>query len=358
MSKFFSWPLGGERPQDHRARKRINLASQGGGAHGAYTWGVLDALLEDGRLEFDAISGASAGAVNAVMLIDGLLRGGRDEARQRLADFWRAASVDGNFSEAQRHMFERVFQANPLAGAQMKSWMQSMSGFLAPSDVNPLNINPLKSLIERFVDFEGIRRSGRDIFISATNAQTGDLKIFHTPELTADAVMASAALPLLFRPVLIDGVPYWDGGYTSNPPLLPFLQTSGSADVLLVQLFPLQRDNLPTSSREIVGRTGEIAFNAPLFAELRAVAEVERLAEEQPGRGLRTLRLHRIAMDDGAEAPADPASRLNNKFEFFETLQARGREAARQFLDSHFDAIGSRSTMDAAAEADQEYVRG
>jgi NTE family protein len=357
MSKFFSWPLGGERPQHRRVKKRINLALQGGGAHGAFTWGVLDALLEDRRLEFDAISGASAGAVNAVMLLDGLLRGGRDEARKRLADFWRAASVDGNFSEAQRHMFERVFQANPLANAQMKSWMQSMSGFLTPSDANPLNINPLKSLIERFVDFEGLRRSGRDIFISATNAQTGDLKIFHTPELTADAVMASAALPLLFRPVLIDGVPYWDGGYSSNPPLLPFLQTVGSADVLLVQLFPLQRDNLPTSSREIVGRTGEIAFNAPLFAELRALTEVDRLAEEQPGRGLRTLRLHRIALDDGAEPPSDPASRLNNKFEFFETLQARGREAAQQFLAAHFDAIGSRGTMDAAVEADKEYAR-
>ena len=357
MNKLFSWARSGDAARPNHELKRVNLALQGGGAHGAFTWGVLDALLEDGRLEFDAISGASAGAVNAVMLVDGCLRGGRDEARKRLADFWRAASVDGSFSEAQRHMFERVFQANPLANAQMKSWMQSMSGFLAPSDVNPLNINPLKSLIERFVDFEGLRRSGRDIFISATNAQTGDLKIFHTPELTADAVMASAALPLLFRPVLIDGVPYWDGGYSSNPPLLPFLQTSGSADVLLVQLFPLQRDNLPTSSREIVGRTGEIAFNAPLFAELRALAEVHRMAEEQPGRGLRTLRLHRIALDDGAEPPSDPASRLNNKFEFFETMQARGREAAQQFLAAHFDDIGSRSTMDAAVEADEEYAR-
>src|SRR5690348_12864614 len=147
MSKFFSWPLGGERPQHHRARKRVNLALQGGGAHGAFTWGVLDALLEDGRIDFDGISGASAGAVNTVMLVDGLIRGGRDEARQRLADFWRAASVDGKLSDTQRYIFDRVFEANPLAAAPM-TWMQSMGRFLTPSEANPLNINPLKDLIE------------------------------------------------------------------------------------------------------------------------------------------------------------------------------------------------------------------
>ena len=166
--------------------------------------------------------------------------------------------------------------------------------------------------------------------------------------------MASAALPPLFRAVEIDGVPYWDGGYTSNPPLLPFLQTNQSEDVLLVQIFPLRREETPTSSREIAGRTSEIAFNAPLFAELRALAAVDRMAEEQ--RGSRRLRLHRIALDEG-EVATDPASRLNNRYEFFQTLHELGRRAAQRFLAEHFDAIGVNSTMD-AAEADQEYVRG
>jgi NTE family protein len=356
MNKLFSWALGSERPQPNSPQKQINLALQGGGAHGAFTWGVLDQLLEDGRLGIDGMSGASAGAINAVMLADGMIRGGPDEARRRLADFWRAASIDGNLSGVQRQVFERLFVANSLATAPMKSWLNSMGTFLSP-DVNPLNINPLKHVIERLVDFAAIRKSGRDLFISATNAQTGDLRIFTAPELSAEAVMASAALPMLFRAVEIDGVSYWDGGYTSNPPLLPFLQTTQSADVLLVQIFPLQRDVTPTSSRDIAGRTGEIAFNAPLFAELRALAAVDRMAEEQPGRRLRQLRLHRIAMDE-QDIAINPASRLNNRFEFFQELHALGRQAAQRFLALHFDAIGTQGSIDAAVEADKEYAGG
>jgi NTE family protein len=353
MNKLFSWALGNGRSQENRPLKRVNLALQGGGAHGAFTWGVLDQLLEDGRLGIDGISGASAGAMNAVMLADGLIRGGPNQARQRLADFWRAASVNGSLPEMSRHIADQL----SMASVPMKTWLNSMGRFLSPSNMNPLNLNPLKQLVERFVDFDAIRTSGRDLFISATNAQTGDLRIFTTSELTADAVMASACLPMLFRAVQIDGVPYWDGGYTSNPPLLPFLQTQQSADVLLVQLFPLQRAAMPTSSREIVGRIGEIGFNAPLFAELRALAAMDRLAEEQPGRGLGQLRLHRIVLDESHIA-TDPCSRLNNDYEYFQALHALGREAAHRFLAAHFDAIGTRGTMDAAVEADTEYAPG
>lgn len=351
MNKLFYWALGNEPSPTGRSGKRINLALQGGGAHGAFTWGVLDKLLEDGRLGIDGMSGASAGAVNAVMLADGLIRGGPEEARKRLADFWRAASVDGNLSSVQRQVVEHLFMANSFASAPMKSWLQSMG--VSPGHMNPLNLNPLKQLIERFVDFEAIRNSRRDLFVSATNAQTGDLRIFTRPELTAEAVMASAALPPLFRAVEIEGVPYWDGGYTSNPPLLPFLHSEQSEDVLLVQLFPVRRDAAPVSSRAIAGRTSEIAFNAPLFAELRALAAVDRMAEEQPGRKLRQLRLHRIVLDEN-DVATDPASRLNNSYEFFQALHELGRQAAQRFLAAHFDAIGTRGTMDAAAEADAE----
>jgi len=341
MNKLFSWARG--EPAEHVPQKRINLALQGGGSHGAFTWGVLDALLEDGRLGIDALSGASAGAINAVMLADGLVRGGRDEARKRLADFWRAASVDGSLSSMQR-------EANSLAAVPMKTWLNSMGRFMSPGSMNPLNINPLKQLIERFVDFAAIRASDRDLFISATNAQTGDLKIFAREELSAEAVMASASLPTLFRGVEIDGVPYWDGGYVSNPPLLPLLQTQGSADVLLVQIFPLRREGVPTSSRDIMSRTGEIAFNAPLFAELRGLAAVDQAAD----RDARKLRLHRIAF---AGMPgADAASRLNNNYAFFGKLYAHGRDAAQEFLATHFASIGERGTMDAVAERETEYA--
>ncbi|HET7680693.1 MAG TPA: patatin-like phospholipase family protein [Xanthobacteraceae bacterium] len=347
MNKLFSWALGSERPPPNRPQKRVNLALQGGGAHGAFTWGVLDHLLEDGRLGIDGVSGASAGAINAVMLADGLIRGGPEEARKRLADFWRAASVDGSLPGLSRQFVDQL----SAASVPMKTWLNSMGRLLSPSHMNPLNINPLKQLIERFADFEALRNSDRELFISATNAQTGDLRLFTRDELTAEAVMASACLPLLFRPVMIDGAPYWDGGYVSNPPLLPFLQTAGSADVLLVQIFPLRRDRAPTSSREIVGRTAEIAFNAPLLAELRGLAAVDRFA----GQDVRRLRLHRIALQEFGRTP-DAASRLNNDYKFFQALHERGREAAQRFLAAHFDAIGSHGTMDAAAEAEPEYA--
>jgi NTE family protein len=346
MNKLFSWALN-HGPQQNRPQKRVSLALQGGGAHGAFTWGVLDHLLEDGRLGIEAMSGASAGAINAVMLADGLIRGGPAEARKRLAAFWRAASVDGGLPTLQRYM------ANSLATASMKTWVNSMGRFLSPGQMNPLNINPLKQAIERLVDFEAVRSSDRELFISATNAETGDLRIFTRGELTADTVMASACLPLLFRAVKIEGAPYWDGGYVSNPPLLPFLQSGGSADVLLVQIFPLRREQIPTSSREIVERTGEIAFNAPLLAELRGLASIDRVAEPNA----RRLRLHRIVLDEAAIAP-NAASRLNNNYEFFQALHELGRRAAEQFLATHFDAIGTRGTMNMAAEADTEHAGG
>jgi NTE family protein len=260
-----------------RRRKPINLALQGGGAHGAFTWGVIDQLLDDGRFEIDGISGTSAGAVNAVMLADGLHRGGAEEARSRLADFWRAVSVDGHLPELQRGVVERLFQFVPREGW----WLPAMSRLLSPYDLNPLNINPLKELIERFVDFEALRRdSSRELFITATNVGTGEVRVFTRAEISAEAVMASACLPLLFRAVEIDGVAYWDGGYSGNPALVPFLRAPLAEDVLIVQINPRECPTVPMSTRDIMSRVNEINFNASLLAELRAVAFVNRLIDE------------------------------------------------------------------------------
>ena len=257
--------------------KAINLALQGGGAHGAFTWGVLDQLLDDGRIEVEGISGASAGAVNAVMLADGLTRGGPDEARQRLADFWRAVSVDGHLPDLQRGVVERLFPFLPRDGL----WLGAMARMLSPYDLNPLNINPLKDLIERFVDFEAIRHDrSLELFISATNVHTGELRVFTRAEITPEVVMASASLPLLFRAVEIDGVPYWDGGYSGNPAVIPFLRATATEDVLIVQINPRERRKVPTRTREIMSRVNEINFNASLLSELRGVAFVNRLIDE------------------------------------------------------------------------------
>ena len=222
--------------------KRINLALQGGGAHGAFTWGVLEHLLSDERLAIEGISGTSAGAINAVMLADGLARGGREEAQKRLADFWRAVSSTGNLPAMQRAVMERLLSFTPLEGTPVQAWFDALSRYFSPYDVNPLNINPLKDLIERFVDFEALRAySDLQLFISATNVQTGRVRIFPREKITADAVMASACLPLLFRAVEIDGVPYWDGGYLGNPVIFPFFGTTTTEDVLVVQINPLVR---------------------------------------------------------------------------------------------------------------------
>ena len=336
-------------------RKPINLGLQGGGAHGAFTWGVLDQLLDDGRLEIEGISGASAGAVNAVMLADGLARGGADEARQRLADFWRAVSVDGHLTDLQRGVVERLFPFVAREGL----WFGAVSRMLSPYDVNPLNINPLKDVIERFVDFEAIRgHVGLDLFVSATNVHTGELRVFNRAEITPEVVMASASLPLLFRAVDIDGVPYWDGGYSGNPAVIPFLRTTATEDVLIVQINPRERRKTPTRTREILTRLNEINFNASLLSELRAVRFVNRLVDEgrlprgMGEREFRRLRLHRILMEEMGETP----STLTTDYQTFEMLRKLGQRATRRFLDSHFADIGRRSTIEIPVQPEPALV--
>src|SRR5262245_11746268 len=318
-------------------RRHLNLALQGGGAHGAFTWGVLDQLVEECCIVIAGVSGTSAGAVNAVMLADGLAEGGPEGARERLANFWRAASLGASLTDLQRAVVERLFPLLPQRATL--PWFGDLSRFLSPYDLNPLNINPLKDLIERFVDFKRIRAGDRDLFITATNVLTGEPRVFARHEITPEVVMASACLPLMFRAVEIEGVPYWDGGYSGNPVVLPFLEQSSCADVLIVQINPRERAKLPTTTSEIMTRMNEITFNAPLIAELRAL---------ELSSAHRT-RLHRIVMDD---VPLDPRSRLNADFEFFLSLRKRGQRAARRFLDAHFNDIGRRSTIDLTLPAE------
>ncbi len=344
------------------ATKRINLALQGGGAHGAFTWGVLDQILSDERLSIEGISGTSAGAVNAVMLADGLCRGGREEAQKRLADFWRAASSTGNLPTLQRAVVERLLSFTPLEGTPVQAWVNALSRYFSPYDVNPLNINPLKDLIERFVDFETLRAdTGLQLFVSATNVQTGHVRIFPREKITADAVMASACLPLLFRAVEIDGVPYWDGGYLGNPVIFPFFRTTATEDVLVVQINPLVRQATPMSSSEIMNRINEITFNSSLLAEYRAIDFVARLIDQgRLPRGLgsgeyRRINVHRIVLDRFG-THLDTFSRFSTDYDFFDMLHLSGKRAARRFLDEHFDAIGVKSTVDLPAEAQAEWA--
>ena len=342
--------------------KRINLALQGGGAHGAFTWGVLEHLLGEDRLQVEGVSGSSAGAINAVMLADGLTRGGREEAQKRLADFWRAVSSTGNLPGVQRAVMERILSFTPLEGTPVQAWFDAVSRYFSPYDVNPLNINPLKDLIDRFVDFEALRaNSDLQLFISATNVQTGRVRVFPRAKITADAVMASACLPLLFRAVEIDGVPYWDGGYLGNPVIFPFFRTTTTEDVLVVQINPLVRQVTPTSASEIMNRINEITFNSSLIAEYRAIEFVARLIDQgRLPRGIgagqyRRINVHRIVLDRFG-THFDAFSKLSTDYDFFEMLRLSGKRAARRFLDEHFDDIGVKGTVDLRAEAQAEWA--
>ncbi len=363
MKNPFSALMPGRAPEQKASAttKRINLALQGGGAHGAFTWGVLDQILSDERLSIEGISGTSAGAVNAVMLADGLARGGRAEAQKRLADFWRAVSSNGKLPSLQRAVTERLLSFMPLEGAPVQAWFDALSHYFSPYDVNPLNINPLKELIDHFVDFKALQACDLQIFISATNVHTGRVRIFSREKITADAVMASACMPTLFRAVEIDGLPYWDGGYLGNPVIFPFFRATKTEDVLVVQINPVQRDSTPTSSREIMNRINEITFNSSLIAEYRAIEFVARLIDQgKLPRGLgpgqyRRINVHRILLDRFG-THFDSTSKLSTDYDFFEMLRVSGRRAARRFFDQHFDDVGQRSTVDLQAEAQAEWA--
>jgi NTE family protein len=355
------WRVAGAAKSRPNATKKVNLALQGGGAHGAFTWGVLDHLLADGRLEITGISGASAGAINAVMVADGLARGGPEEARKRLAGFWRAASAGGDLPPLQRAVADRLFTLMPFATTPIQNWFEAMSHYFSPYELNPLNINPLKDLIERFVDFDAVQGSELALYVSATNVHTGRLRIFSREKITADAVMASAALPFMFQAVEIDDVPYWDGGYMGNPAIFPFLQATEAKDVLVVQINPVARTVTPKTSAEIINRLNEITFNSALISELRSMDFINQLIDDgrlphrAGGNQYRRLNIHRI--DLGALGNRLTArSKMKTDFDFFELLHRAGQRAARKFLDAHFDDIGQQSSIDLAAESGVEWA--
>src|ERR1700681_3928273 len=342
--------------------KKINLALQGGGAHGAFTWGVLDSLLADPRIEIEGISGASAGAINAVMLADGLARGGPQEARKRLADIWRAVSTNGDLPELERTVTDRLLAFMPYEGSPAQAWFDALARFWSPYDFNPLNINPLKNLIERFVDFDVLRSPcNLKLFISATNVFTGRLRVFPREKITAEVVMASSCLPMVFQAVEIDGIPYWDGGYMGNPAIFPFFRTTDTEDVLIVSINPLERRMTPRTQDEIMNRINEITFNSSLIAEYRGIEFVTRLIDQgrlPRGQGAgeyRRINVHRIALDS-AFKELTAASKLDSDFGFFELLRNGGQRAGNDFLSKHFDDLGVRSTVDLAAEAQAEWA--
>jgi NTE family protein len=334
-------------------RKKISLALQGGGALGAYTWGVLDFLLEDDRVDIAAVSGSSAGAMCAVALADGYVRNGAQGARERLRTFWEAVAHAGQANPYRRTPMMGFLNSFTPAWMQnsMAQWADAASRLASPYDFNPLNINPLKDVVEELIDFERVRACKEiELFIGATNVETGRIRVFTNAELTVDHVLASACLPQIFKAVEIDGVPYWDGGYTGNPALFPLFDVKATKDILIVQINPIERPGAPRVAADISARVNEITFNASLLRELRAIEFVGRLLDEArlPEGRYRKMLLH-VLGEDAALRPLGVGVDLNTDIAFFEELFATGRAAAERWLKANFDALGERSTVDLRA---------
>ena len=314
-------------PASQSERKAIDLALQGGGSHGAFTWGALDALLEDERFNFSAISGTSAGALNAAVMVSGFAANGRVGARQALTDFWRAISRGGGafspLSSSQQNAASNPFGIDKLPGYQlMSSFFRSFS----PYEFNPLNLNPLRKVLKEHVNLMALHDSDITLFITATSVRTGQARVFTGTDLTLDALLASACLPFVFQAIEIDGEPYWDGGYTGNPALFPLIYDSEALDLLLIKINPLSRPGVPKRSVDIIDRVSEITFNASLIGEMRAIAFVQRLLKENkldPAQ-YKSLRLHMVADDEGLSA-FNANSKFNTDRAFLEQLFELGR---------------------------------
>ncbi len=333
-------------------KKTIDLALQGGGAHGAFTWGVLDRILDDERFIIDGISGTSAGAMNAVVLADGFSCGGGNAgAQEALRKFWKAVSDMSRFSPLQRTLLDRLTGRWALDSSPGYLLFQLAGSMVSPYEFNPLNLNPLRNILSGFVDFERVRACEQiQLFISATNVRTGKARIFRRGELDVDRVMASACLPQLFQAVEIDGEAYWDGGYMGNPALFPLIDETDAHDLVIIQVNPIVRRELPHTAAEITNRLNEITFNASLVKEIGSILLMKKLIDEEHVKKVRytDMRLHHISAEKEL-TDLDVSSKLNAEWEFLKYLHRIGYQTADQWLAANFDRIGIESTLDTSS---------
>lgn len=326
-------------------RLRIAVALQGGGSHGAFTWGVLDRLLIEPDLDIVGISGTSAGAMNGAVLADGL-RGGRSEARASLASYWQDVGHLPGYANFELLPVPGAPRSWHLDNSPMFLWMDLLTRIWSPFQTNPCNYNPLRALLER-IDFEGLQRDqdAVRVFIGATNVRSGLRRVFDNSELSVDVLLASACLPLVYQAVEIGGEHYWDGGYTGNPPLAPLYLRTTATDVVVIGINPLRRADVPKTAREIISRIDEISFNSNFMAELAAIAFIEHsygsVATED---GARRMFMHWI--NDNALDALRASSKMNNEPAFLEHLRKIGWSAAEQWLEANLRFVGKRSTVD------------
>jgi NTE family protein len=333
----------------------VNIALQGGGAHGAFAWGVLDKFLEDGRMEIEGVSGTSAGSMNAVVYAYGKLKG-NDGAREALHDFWKAISDAGQrFSPVKRMPWEQFMGGWNMENSIASEAFKLITNTFSPYQLNPFNFNPLRDVLEAQVDFEKLERESQTkLFLSTTNVRTGKVRVFNTEEVTSDVVLASACLPYLFQAVEIDGEYFWDGGYMGNPVLYPLFYHTVTRDVIIVHINPIERAGPPTGSNEIFNRVNEITFNSSLIKEMRSIHFVQKLLDdgwikEEYRDRLKYVLIHSVRADN-ALSDLSVASKFSSEWDFLTMLRDRGRACAGEWLEQNFGDVGYRSTVDLRKE--------
>lgn len=332
--------------------KRINLALQGGGSHGAFAWGVLDRLFEYGCLEIDGIVGTSAGGMNACVAAYGLSKGGNAGAREALGLFWRKISEAAKNGFLQPSLLDKMVGNGNMDFSPGWQFLDMLSRMMSPYQLNPMNLNPLRDVLLEVVDFQHMSRESKvKLFICASNVLTGRLRVFKDGEISADAVLASACLPFMFQAVEIDGAYFWDGGYMGNPPLYPLFYDTDTQDVLIVQINPVTIQAVPTTAQAILDRINTLSFNSSLLREMRAIHFVTKLIDSgfDDGGRLKRINIHTIEAE-GFFGNLGVSSKLNADWDFLMELHSLGRSKAEQFIEMHFDKIGVRSSTDIQAQ--------
>ena len=327
-------------------RKKISLALQGGGAQGAYTWGVLDRLLEEERIDIEAISGTSAGAVTAATLICGYAKGGREGARANMAHFWKRTSEYGLFSPLRQTPLNRLTEGWNLDYSYFYTMFNIATHLFSPKQRNPFNFNPLKSLFKETIDFDTLRTQTEiKLFTAATCVQTGLQHIFTCEKLDLDMLLATSAMPFLFHPVKVGDHHFWDGGYGGNPALWPLIYNAKSSDIMLVQINPFLREQIPEAGNEITNRLNEITFNCSLLGEMRSVRFISEMIRNEKLSDYKDLYMHMIE-SPGVMHNLNASSKINVDWEFFVYLRDLGRAMMDKWLDENYDALGTRSSFD------------
>jgi NTE family protein len=328
-----------------REKLLVDFALQGGGSHGAFTWGVLDRMLQEPWLSIEAISGTSAGAMNAAVLVDGFAQGGAEAARAALEAFWRRVSDAARMSPLKRGPMDVLLDRWTLDNSPAYLAMDMMTRLFSPYDVPFAPPNPLAAILAESIDFDRLASAPIKLFITATNVRTGRGHVFRNATLSVDALLASACLPMMFQAVEIDGEAYWDGGYSGNPTLTPLVQECVSDDTILVGINPVERPGTPRTARDILNRLNEVAFNAVLLKELRMIALLRQVADpgSSEGKDWARMRIHLVNSQKLTELGA--SSKLNAEWAFLTMLRDEGRNAAEAFLARHGDDLGRNSTL-------------